>query len=461
MKKISLFTLGLAAIAAMGTACNKSSDSPSVSKPLTKIGQSVAPGNVSGSIKGTMMSGETYTLQGRVVVNAGDTLLIQEGTNVYVTEGACLDVQGTLFSLGSKEKPIWFTDPTVTKQDNLSTTIDTDPAYKGIWSGIYCESTCNLCVVKWTHIEFVGTTYVDLPNNIGGNPRGIYFNNLTGHLVLEDSWFYGITNDVVRIEGGNFNVMRNTFEKCGPIGGDIVNVKGSSKGNVAYNLYTGNGTTGSKASNVGNTAAPCTMTTFNNTFVNGGWRRVDAGRGGSVNYEDGARGLIYNNLIVNCRYGVRMVGSPAADVADSQLGNNYNYGDTVTICNQFYPVGHITPVEPTDIPNPSTFLPAGYVVGDAYDGSSLVGKNDPQFVNYPLGSSTWNSNTVKLLSYVGSFDFRLKSTSPAIGKGTTAFQPYFVNDPTFPVGEFGSTEITLPSSDIGAFPANGKGNQHF
>jgi len=202
------------------------------------------------------------------------------------------------------------------------------------------------------------------------------------------------------------------------------------------------------------------MTTFNNTFVNGGWRRVDAGRGGSVNYEDGARGLIYNNLIVDCRYGVRMVGSPAADVADSKLGNNYNYGETPEVCNQFYPVGHITPVEPTDIPNPATFLPADYVPGAEYDGSSLVEQNDPQFVNYPLPVA--NFDVVKLLmSYVGSFDFRLKPTSPAIGKGTTAFQPYFVDDPTFPKGEFGSTEITLPSSDMGAFPANGKGNQHF
>lgn len=457
MKKNLLFSLIFAAIMVVSAACSKSDD-PSISQPLTKVGQSVAPGDVSGTIKGTMTSDQVYTLNGRVVVNEGDTLLIQEGAKIYVTQGACLDVHGTLLSLGSKEKPIWFTEKDVVKQDNTTITIDADPAYQGIWSGIYCENTCKLCVVKWTHIEFVGTPFVDLPGNIGGTPRGIYFGTAGGYLVLEDSWFYGITNDVVRIESGYFNVMRNTFEKCGPIGGDVVNVKGSSKGNVAYNLYTGNGTTGSKASNVGSATFQCEMTTFNNTFINGGWRRVDAGRGGSINYEEGAKGLIYNNLIVNCRYGARMVGNPAADVADSQLGNNYNYGETLDICDQFYPTGHITPPEPTDIPNPSTFLPAGYQPGDVYDGSSLVGQNDPQFVNYQVGNTFAN---IMVLSYVGTFDFRLKSTSPALGKGTTAFQPYFVNDPSFPKGEFGSTEITLPSSDIGAFPANGKGNQHY
>jgi len=230
-------------------------------------------------------------------------------------------------------------------------------------------------------------------------------------------------------------------------------VSGTIKGTMMSDqTYTLNGRV------VGSATFQCEMTTFNNTFVNGGWRRVDAGRGGSINYEEGAKGLIYNNLIVNCRYGARMVGNPAADVADSKLGSNYNYGETLDICNQFYPTGHITPPQTTDIPNPSSFLPAGYQPGDVYDGSSLVLQNDPQFVNYPVGNTF---NNILVLSYAGSFDFRLKSTSPALGKGTTNFQPYFVSDANFPKGEFGSTEITLPSSDIGAFPANGKGNQHY
>lgn len=453
----SLIVLGLG-FATM-IACNKE-EYPEVSQPLRKVGESVQAGNVSGSVKGTMMSGETYTLNGLVTVNEGDTLLIQEGATVYVSAGACLEVKGVFLSIGSREKPIWITVKDAVKQDNLQADINTDPAYKGIWSGIYCRPTCNLCVVKWTHIEYVGTQYQELTGNIGGNPRVIYFNCPDGYLVFEDNWVYGVTNDVIRFEGGYFNIMRNTIEKCGPVSGDIFNVKGASKGNIAYNLYASCATTGSKGSNAGNSGTfQCELATFNNTFLNGGWRRVSAGGGGSVNYEEGAKGLIYNNLIVNCRYGIRMVGAPAADVANTQMGHNFSYGENLEICNEFYPTGHITPVQETDIPKPSSFLPTDYQPGDVYDGTTLVKQNDPQFANYPLGNTFDN---IKLMSYVGGFDFRLKSTSPVIGKGTTNFQPFFTEAGSkFPKGEFGSSEITLPSIDIGAYPTNNKGNQHF
>ena len=49
---------------------------------------------------------------------------------------------------------------------------------------------------------------------------------------------------------------------------------------------------------------------YNNTIVNSGYRRSAAVRGGSINFEEGAGGMAYNNLIVNCKFGLRVVNNP-------------------------------------------------------------------------------------------------------------------------------------------------------
>ncbi|MFX5760806.1 hypothetical protein ABTE44_18935, partial [Acinetobacter baumannii] len=58
------------------------------------------------------------------------------------------------------------------------------------------------------------------------------------------------------------------------------------------------------------------VNSYNNTIVNCGYRRAAAGRGGSINFEQGAGGLAYNNLIVNCKFGLRVVQNPIADTAN-------------------------------------------------------------------------------------------------------------------------------------------------
>jgi hypothetical protein len=61
------------------------------------------------------------------------------------------------------------------------------------------------------------------------------------------------------------------------------------------------------------------------------------------------------------------------------------------------------------------------------------------------------------ISFVGNYDFRLKSTSPCTGKGFIGFSPRG-DVPVDPV--YGATEITPPGKDIGAYQLNGYGNQY-
>ncbi|MBX9733316.1 MAG: hypothetical protein K2X37_04585, partial [Chitinophagaceae bacterium] len=190
------------------------------------------------------------------------------------------------------------------------------------------------------------------------------------------------------------------------------------------------------------------------------YRRSAAGRGGSINFEEGAGGVAYNNIMVNCKFGLRVVQNPIADTANLRYGYNWNYADSVSVASQFIPSlsisTAITQPQETDIPKPSTYLPSGWKVGDVYTApASIVGSNNPQFINAPVPLPSG----LKLadISTVGSYNFALKPSSPCVGIGFTDFNPRR-DVPVHPL--YGATEITPPGKDLGAYQVNGRGNQH-
>jgi len=449
--------------------CKKSSDeTTTVSVPPPVISNPISDAApLHGAIKGTMLSGKTYTIDGDVVIQKGDTLMLQNGVkvNVIVTPSIhpVIAVYGVFISLGTKDKPNTITVPGATKTDFPTADPNADPAWSGTynWCGIQCDTACKLLVLKWTHIEFVGGLFNSANTQFvygtasGGKSYGMMFQNTFGSFVMEDSWFYGGVDDPIRIQSGKIHIMRNTFEKGGFIGGDVLNAKSGTVGDMAYNLFVGTATNGTKASNKGGSPVQTNVNMYNNTYINGGYRQVQTGRSGCANYEEGAKGMAYNNLMVNCKFSFRVVGNPAADTINMSYGYNYRYGDSDNVTGQFYPTGYITVPRSTDIPAPSTFLPTPYALGQTYTPpASLRGTNNPKFVNYPLPSTTVHLMDI---NYATGFDFHLQSTSPAIGKGYTGFSPLAVV-PVNPI--YGATEITPPGIDCGAFQSNGTGNQH-
>lgn len=470
MKKNTLL-LGILSVAILFTSCKKMADNKDLWVGIQPISSPISDATcLTGAIKGTMLSGKTYTVCGDIYVKDGDTLVIQEGVTLnFGTDAATsaptgLGVKGTLLCLGSKDHPIMITYPGVTKTDQLGANPNTDPALKGKWTGIIGATTCKLIVIKWTHIEFGGATISSAMKTFtgGSSPYPLYFANPAGTLVLEDSWIYGSVDDPFRINGGKIAVMRNTFEKCGYTGGEAMNAKAGTIGDFAYNLCIGMATNGPKLSNI-NIAVGfpgSNVRMYNNTIINCGYRRSAAGRGGSINFEEGAGGMAYNNLIVNCKFGLRVVGTPIADTANLRYGYNWYYADSVTVASQFIPSRSVSTAisqpQETDIPKPSTYLPAGWQVGDVYTApASIVGANNPQFINAPVPLPAG----LKLadIAVVGSYNFALKPTSPCIGAGYTGFAPRA--DVPLDI-KYGATEITPPGKDIGAYQSNGRGNQH-
>ena len=480
MKKLKLFSLGLSLLAL--AACSKKSDKTTISQPQIQIGKAIPNTGTlpAGSYKGTMLAGQTYTIGGDVTINAGDTLLIQKGVTLNMAKGANFIVNGDLISLGTSDAQVTITYPKFQKSIGQSV-LGKDSAYVGGWGGIYASNTSKLIVLKWTHLNFGGAALQTLPfSNANSLKTGaqyiLYFENPTGVFIMEDSWIYGSPDDATRFYGGYYNIMRNTMEKCGSDGGDGFNAKGSAIGNMAYNLIIGGATNGTKSASDGTTAGECQFTMYNNTYVNDGFRNsgVFGARSGSVEIENNSRALVYNNLIVDCEFGVRIAGGPGGAkvyLADTTLntsdvisktayGYNYYYADNAAIADQFVPTDVAQPVvthpQSTDIPNMAAFLGASYTFGQVYDGSSLVGKNNPMFVNYslPVANNFWITQCS-----VDAYNFRLQTGSPAIGKGTTtAFQPITTGIPVDP--NFGSSGITLPGKDVGCYQSNGTGNQH-
>src|ERR1019366_7645632 len=103
--------------------------------------------------------------------------------------------------------------------------------------------------------------------------------------------------------------------------------------------------------------------------------------------------MAYNNLIVNCKFGLRIVQNPIADTANIRYGYNWYYADSISVASQFIPSllvsTCISQPQETDIPKPSTYLPSGWKVGDAYTApATTLGINNPQFINGPVPMPT-------------------------------------------------------------------------
>jgi hypothetical protein len=477
----------IVSVVAMLYAC---SDKTEVAPAYFQVGSSISDTTTGGALKGTMLSGKIYRIKRDIVVNATDTLVIQPGVKIYFGNtpvgGNALSVivHGSILSLGTKENPVYFTVEGQSKSDTPGVDPASDPAYKGMWGGILGDADTKNMIIKWTHVEFGCGKLVTSPVSgiSNGNPAYmISFINPNGIFVLEDSWVYGGVDDPIRIQGGKFNVMRNTFEKGGLFGGESLNVKSGCVGNYAYNLTIGSATNGPKASNKGANTTQTNVYMYNNTIVNSGYRRNADGRGGSLNFEEGSKGLAYNNLVVNCKYGLRILTAPKggstqysgnplppADFANISYGNNWYYTDIAGLANQIYPVESGTGVptgEHADVPSftqlnislASTYPPTATGIVKPYDATSAVqvAGTNPKFVKFslPIAADTKPGD----VAYATGFDFHLQAGSPVLGKGFTNFQPLQV----VPVDDnFGSSAITGPNKDLGAYPSDGSGNKH-
>ena len=434
------------ALALSQAACHKAED-VNVSAKLVVASHPITSDTLSGSVSGTLLAGRTYYFSSDITINAKDTLLMQPGSKlISMGDGKTtatspqITCNGTFISLGTADANNYITVP-----DALRTFAN---AGKGYWGGIQCGESSGDLILKWTHLEYAGGqagAAADLNVFAPGDPRNsLSYTNINGNVIIEDSWIFGTQDDGMRILHGHVSIMRNTFEDCGTTGGEALNMKNGVIGDVAYNLVIGAATNAFKISNSGGGPVENKTYLYNNTMLNSGFRQLKSGRGGSIDYEKGASGRINNNVIVNCRFGLRLTGD--ADIANITYNNQQFYANDVSLTSQFYSVDGVGRQQSADIigaPKANNPLFKLYNV-DQFDYST---------VKPPLAQSAMPQSIVTDAGY----DFGFLAGSPGYQKGTTAFKAMR----TVPQGgDYGATTQD-PNTDMGAFPTDGSGNKHF
>ena len=432
----------------MLSACHKE-ETVDISTAKISAGQTITSDTLSGTIKGTLQSGKTYYFKTDIVINAGDTLLMQEGSKlIAIGDGKStatspqITCNGTFISLGTATNHNF-----ITVTDAQRTTSNFG---KGLWGGIQFGPNSGDLIIKWTHLEFAGGPAgpaADPAVYTTGDPRfTIAFTNPNANVIFEDSWVYGSTDDGMRVLHGKISIMRNTFEVCGIAGGEALNIKNGTVGDVAYNLAIGAATNSFKISNSGAGPVQTNVNVYNNTMLNGGFRQVKSGRGGSINYEKGAQGKIYNNMIINCRFGLRVTAD--ADTAHISYNNQFYYANDQRLINQFNTTDGVAKTKNGDIR------------------STTPKTNNPQFASYDVNQFDFSTASVPMdisampvgLVTAMNYNFSLLPGSPALKKANAdIFQPM----KAVPQGGLYGATTLAPGVDMGAYQSDGSGNQHY
>ena len=392
-----------------------------------------------GQMRGTLRSGRTYELVGDLIIPDGEAIVAEAGVTIIAVGdggdiGPEITIHGAFHSLGTADNPNLLTVPA-----NLRTH---ENRFAGLWGGLQGSETTASIVLKHTRMEFFGGEGGPGTPRAGRIRYGIWTLSDQTEVVLEDSWFYGSKDDFYRPVGGKLNIVRNVFEEMGEDGGDIINVKGGTVGNIAYNLVIGGATNAFKPSDDGESTIQSTIGIYNNTILNSGFRRAGLNRGANINFENGARGFAYNNLIVNNKRGIRVLDD--SDLTNIDIDYNLYYGTHQEMAEEFIP---------TDSEGSTQ-----QVLGEnnIYGGP---GDNNPLFVDYDIDLYTMSDynageNQPLEMNLASPWNFRLQAGSPAIGAGTTDFSPISVS---FTLTGDAAPTILAPNADIGAYTSAGDG----
>ena len=128
-----------------------------------------ARGQLIGSLSGVLVTNR-YTVIGGIWIEAGNSLIIEPGTELYFENGNMFEVFGCLIAEGTETDSITFTV--------LDTTYN--------WAGIYFWSTTDTSRLRYCVLEYGGAW--EIPYNCGG---AIYCNNsdlIVENCTIRNSW---------------------------------------------------------------------------------------------------------------------------------------------------------------------------------------------------------------------------------------------------------------------------------
>ncbi len=410
------FIIATVALASFFYGCKKDNNDP---EPSTKTQE------ISGDVSGTWTKGNTYKITDDIYIQEGQSLTIEEGVTVLFSdtiEKPEVIVKGNLYAMGTASNPVKFT---------VSDSLKSAKPFGQLWGGIIVGPKSTEVVIQNAIIEYGGATTTESSASVkaglykaeaGENVPVLYTSNVDGKLVFTNNTIRHFGEDGLYIEGGKVIIANNIFHTTGIDNGDAINIKSGVLADVAFNLVYSPNTNALKLSNSDERTPQAHVIAYNNTIISAGWRRPTV-KGGSIWVEETVHVNIHNNLLVNNRFGIKRDTKSTEDDR-STFSNNYFYGYEQTMVDQFQ------------------ITVSGMVAGTNDVAGILAGANDPQFESFPLSNDKDNS------TFSASWDFHLKSGSPAIGKGKTDFTRHFSGGLSVNGSTYTSPE---PATYVGAY----------
>lgn len=390
------------------------------------------------TVSGVWKTGSVIRLFNSILIPPGESLTIQPGVTVLICDTGTItsrnqsgnkleiDALGDFYCLGTQSQPI-----VIKVNDSLINTNSYGP-YGQYWGSIFTDTSCHEFIMTWTNMSNTGyvTTNTSYSVQLGlfkaaageTTPEICYRGGMGvnggvsphGKLVVEHDTFHNTSDDCVYVQGGNFIIANNTVYTEGETGGDCFDIKSGSWGDICYNLVYNPNTNGVKLANTGGYNPTIDVVAYNNTILKAGWRRPNV-KGGSIWLESGAIGHIYNNMVVDCRFGLKnSVETNGGADTSSRWDYQYYFGQSQVCINQYQPYDSTTMTGTPD------------VVAGPHDvrATSLKNNDDPMFVNFPFVGTDTSTVAGSVGFFLDStfnlaYNFHLKAGSPAIGKGTT------------------------------------------
>lgn len=365
--------------------------------------------------KGSIVWTKDTTLTESVEIPVGTSLYIEQGVTVTCKSAVKVPVEivvlGNLYCMGTAEKPV---------------TITSDTKQPADWGGIICGYNSEEVVLNHVDISYAGATPTEssasfqnklFKTTIDGGVPAFHFCNVNGKFVMANSFFHDNYNDQTYFTGGNGVIYNNVFADSGNAadGGEAINVKSGCKMDVANNIVYNACTNAFKLSNAGNSeTVPLTeMTVYNNTMVNCGWRRSKNKKGGSIWVEKAAKPVLVNNLVYDCRFGLKQPKEDGADMTNSRLTPNYYFASTETGVKQMANGASLGIWFDTDFHSAS-----------ADDGNPLF-KNFKQSESMNVNCEVDDVAKGAPLAYDKTWNFSLLTGSPALTGSVTDFSRIF------------------------------------
>lgn len=418
----------------------------------------------------TLESGEEYWLAENLIIEEGVTMNVEEGVTVWVSpyNNPEIVIHGNFYAWGTETQPILFTlsegQPNYFEYGSVN------------WGGI---NGAEVPQGTTRPNQEIGMTYVTIqyaggPMNenseavrVGKLEPGelgysVFFNNNQGKLYIENCTIEHSGGDGIYVERGQIALFHNKVAYAGTTEDEAFNFKQGTIGDCAFNLMYSAATNGIKINNSKpiDTDPQTNVNMYNNTMAYCGWRR-DGERGGSINIEKDARGRILNNLIVNSKFGAKV--DPTTDITgrNTLVKGNYYYGHVEGDQNKgngYLPHHGIQPYE-----NDQDDTSVGHdtfwrVFNGTCNFFTEYGENnwtedldDPQFVTFIDELPNPNGDASKEIDYT-ELDFRVKTTSPAVGFGTDDMS--LLSSQVITI--IGGKTVTRPnlSTTVGAFGSN-------